>query len=123
MRVSWQRQTEMSRIFFRADSLFAPIMILSGSLKSRIAEPSRRNSGLEITDTSGRSRAASTTLVEPTGTVDLLTTMAPGGNKAAIWEQDYYASVDKGRLNDLVNAGVTITKLDTEKGSIELARV
>lgn len=36
-----------------------------------------------------------------------------GGNKAAIWEQDYYASVDKGRLDDLKKAGVKITKLDT----------
>jgi tripartite ATP-independent transporter DctP family solute receptor len=36
-----------------------------------------------------------------------------GGKKAAIWEQDHYASVDKGRLDDLRKAGVTITKLDT----------
>lgn len=36
-----------------------------------------------------------------------------GGQKAAIWEQDHYASVDKERLKSLEGAGVTITKLDT----------
>jgi len=35
-----------------------------------------------------------------------------GGHKAAVWEQDHYASVDKGRLNDLKKAGVTIRQLD-----------
>ena len=35
-----------------------------------------------------------------------------GGSKAAEWEQDYYASVDQGRLDDVRNAGVSITKLD-----------
>ena len=29
-----------------------------------------------------------------------------------MWEQDYYASVDQGRLDDVRNAGVSITKLD-----------
>ena len=40
--------------------------------------PSRRNSGFETTATSGRCSTRSTTRVEPTGTVDLLTTTAPG---------------------------------------------
>ena len=35
-----------------------------------------------------------------------------GGAKAAAWEQDYYTNVDKGRLDDVRKAGVTITKLD-----------
>ena len=36
-----------------------------------------------------------------------------GGNKAAIWEQDHYAALDKSRLEDLKKAGVKISKLDT----------
>ncbi|MDP6785841.1 MAG: TRAP transporter substrate-binding protein [Rhodospirillales bacterium] len=44
---------------------------------------------------------------------DVQKALLEGGNKAAIWEQDYYASVDKGRLNDLKKVGVKITKLDT----------
>ena len=44
---------------------------------SWMAVPSRRNSGLDTTATSGRSRSRSTRSVEPTGTVDLLTTTAP----------------------------------------------
>jgi len=36
-----------------------------------------------------------------------------GGAKAATWEQDYYAAVDKERLESLRSAGVTITVLDT----------
>ena len=44
---------------------------------------------------------------------DVQKALIEGGNKAAIWEQDYYASVDKGRLDDLKKAGVTITKLNT----------
>jgi tripartite ATP-independent transporter DctP family solute receptor len=35
-----------------------------------------------------------------------------GGAKSAAWEQDYYTRVDKGRLDDVKKAGVTITKLD-----------
>ena len=35
-----------------------------------------------------------------------------GGAKSAAWEQDYYTNVDKGRLDDVKKAGVTITKLD-----------
>ena len=37
-----------------------------------------------------------------------------GGAKSAVWEQDHYAKVDKGRLEDVKKAGVTITKLDTK---------
>src|SRR3954447_19989265 len=51
-----------------------PITIRSGLRKSLTAEPSRRNSGFDTTYTSGRWRTRSTTLVDPTGTVDLLTT-------------------------------------------------
>ncbi len=36
-----------------------------------------------------------------------------GGNKAAAWEQDHYAAVDKERLESLRSAGVTISVLDT----------
>ena len=36
-----------------------------------------------------------------------------GGAKAAAWEQDYYAAVDKERLKSLKDAGVTISYLDT----------
>ena len=56
-----------------------PITMRSGCRKSWTAEPSRRNSGFDTTSTSGRPSARSTTRVEPTGTVDLLTTTAPGG--------------------------------------------
>ena len=43
---------------------------------------------------------------------DVQQALLEGGNKAAVWEQDYYASVDQGRLDDVRNAGVSITKLD-----------
>ena len=36
-----------------------------------------------------------------------------GGHKAAVWEQDHYASLDKERLEDLKKAGVMISQLDT----------
>ena len=44
-----------------------------------MAEPSRRNSGLDTTAMSLRPSARSTTRVEPTGTVDLFTTTASVG--------------------------------------------
>ena len=58
-----------------------------------MAVPSRRNSGFETTKTSGRCSSCSTIFVEPTGTVDLFTTTAPGCNKparllAAAWTND-----------------------------------
>ncbi|CAB4853168.1 unannotated protein [freshwater metagenome] len=56
----------------------------SGFRKSATAEPSRKNSGLETTFTSGRARTRSTTFVEPTGTVLLFTTTAFGGSTGAI---------------------------------------
>ena len=43
---------------------------------------------------------------------DVQQALIEGGNKAAMWEQEYYASVDQGRLDDVRNAGVSITKLD-----------
>ena len=46
-----------------------------------------------------------------------------GGKKAAVWEQDHYASVDKGRLDDVRKAGVTITKLDTKPFQEAAAKV
>ncbi len=36
-----------------------------------------------------------------------------GGNKAAAWEQDHYAAIDKKRLGMLKDKGVKISKLDT----------
>ena len=54
-----------------------PTTIRSGCRASWMAVPSRRNSGFDTTATSGRSRSCSTSSVEPTGTVDLLTTTAP----------------------------------------------
>jgi hypothetical protein len=56
----------------------------SGLRKSWMADPSRRNSGFETTETSLRPSARSTTLVEPTGTVDLFTTMASDGSNGPI---------------------------------------
>ena len=43
---------------------------------------------------------------------DVQQALLEGGNKAAAWEQDYYAAVDQGRLDDVRDAGVSITKLD-----------
>jgi hypothetical protein len=51
-----------------------PITTRSGLRKSATADPSRRNSGFDTTDTSSRRSSAATTRAEPTGTVDLLTT-------------------------------------------------
>ena len=62
-----------------------PTTMRSGWRKSCTADPSRRNSGFDTTRTSGRPSTRSTTLVEPTGTVDLFTTMASGGSAGAIW--------------------------------------
>ena len=56
----------------------APTTIRSGLRLSSTAVPSRRNSGLETTLTSERPITCSTMVAEPTGTVDLLTTMARG---------------------------------------------
>ena len=44
---------------------------------------------------------------------DVQNALLEGGHKAAVWEQDHYASVDRGRLEDLKKAGVTIRQLDT----------
>ena len=60
----------------------------SGNLKSRIAAPSRRNSGLEATTTSADGLASrisrSTSSPVPTGTVDLVTTTVKPDSAAAI---------------------------------------
>jgi len=45
---------------------------------------------------------------------DVQQALLDGGQKAATWEQDHYASVDKGRLEDLKKAGVTVTMLDSQ---------
>ena len=55
----------------------APTTMRSGLRLSCTAVPSRRNSGLDTTRTSDRLIIWSTSVAEPTGTVDLLTTMAP----------------------------------------------
>src|SRR5262245_15669357 len=67
-----------------ADWSSAPITTRSGLRKSCTAEPSRRNSGFDTTWTSDRPRTRSTTLVDPTGTVDLLMTTASGCSASAI---------------------------------------
>ena len=55
----------------------APTTMRSGLRLSDTAEPSRRNSGFETTVMSGRPVMPSTSELVPTGTVDLLTTIAP----------------------------------------------
>ena len=60
-----------------ASASSAPTTRRSGCRLSRTAVPSRKNSGLETTRMSGRPMTCSTRVAEPTGTVDLLTTMAP----------------------------------------------
>ena len=62
----------------------APITMRSGLRKSCTAEPSRRNSGFDTTRTSSRRSACSTTRVDPTGTVDLLTTIDSLGSTGPI---------------------------------------
>ena len=52
-------------------------MMRSGRRKSSTPEPSRRNSGLLTTATSGRSSNSAVRSAVPTGTVDLSTTTAP----------------------------------------------
>ena len=61
-----------------------PMTMRSGWRQSWTAEPSRRNSGLDTTRTSSRPSTSSTTRVEPTGTVDLLTTMHSGASSGPI---------------------------------------
>ncbi len=67
-----------------ADWSSLPMTTRSGCRKSLTAEPSRRNSGLDTTKTSLRPSASSTRRVEPTGTVDLLTTIEPAASSGAI---------------------------------------
>ncbi len=68
----------ISVITARARSSSRPTTTRSGRLKSSIAAPSRRNSGLETTATSASGRSArmiaSISSPVPTGTVDLVTT-------------------------------------------------
>ena len=54
-----------------------PTTIRSGWRLSLTAVPSRRNSGLDTTAMSDRPMVRSTRFTVPTGTVDLLMTMAP----------------------------------------------
>ena len=61
----------------------APTTMRSGCRLSGTAVPSRRNSGLETTWTSVRPSTRSTTRVDPTGTVDLLTMIVPGSQVGA----------------------------------------
>ena len=62
----------------------APTTTRSGCRKSSIADPSRKNSGFDTTRTSGRRNTRSTTFVDPTGTVDLFTTIAPDPKTGSI---------------------------------------
>ena len=70
----------MRRITARARPLAVPITTRSGRMKSPIAEPSRRNSGLDATSNSASGRAARTRSATlrpvPTGTVDFVTMTA-----------------------------------------------
>ncbi len=62
----------------------APTTMRSGWRLSATAVPSRRNSGLDTTWTSWRPSTRSTTRVDPTGTVDLLTMTVPAARWGAI---------------------------------------
>ena len=62
----------------------APITMRSGCRKSCTADPSRRNSGFDTTCTSGRRSTRCTTPVDPTGTVDLLTTIDSDASRGPI---------------------------------------
>ncbi len=73
-----------SATFSAAARFAAPMTTRSGMRKSLTAVPSRRNSGFDTTETSSRCSTFSTAIVEPTGTVDLLTTTAPGLSTGAI---------------------------------------
>jgi len=72
-------------IFFKTSLLLEPTTILSGYLKSRIASPSRRNSGLEITSKyfffTFFDIIFSTSSPVVTGTVDLFTIILKRKNK------------------------------------------
>ena len=46
-----------------------------------------------------------------------------GGNKAAAWEQDHYAAIDKKRLGMLKDKGVKVSKLDTAPFQAAAAKV
>ena len=69
----------MSRMMAIACGSRAPITTRSGFMKSSIAEPSRRNSGLETTENGTLPPVLSRTIPSislpvPIGTVDLVTT-------------------------------------------------
>jgi hypothetical protein len=78
----------MSLSTLRPRSSEVPTTILSGNLKSRIAAPSRKNSGLDATTTSADGLVSwisrSTSSPVPTGTVDLVTTTVKPESAAAI---------------------------------------
>ncbi|MEY3452573.1 MAG: hypothetical protein RL574_311 [Actinomycetota bacterium] len=61
----------------------APIKMRSGLKKSRTALPSRRNSGFDATCTSRRPMMPASRAAVPAGTVDRVTTIAPGRSAAA----------------------------------------
>ena len=61
-----------------------PTTIRSGFRKSCTAEPSRRNSGFDTTDTSARSSSSAVRAAVPTGTVDLFTTTVPGASSSRV---------------------------------------
>ena len=78
----------MSLSTLRPRSSEVPTTTRSGNLKSRIAAPSRKNSGLEATTTSADGLASrisrSTSSPVPTGTVDLVMTTVKPDSAAAI---------------------------------------
>src|SRR4030095_7773138 len=67
-----------------ADWSSLPMTMRSGVRESWTADALRRNSGLDTTTTSSRPSTRSTTRVDPTGTVDLLTTTASDGRTGPI---------------------------------------
>ena len=84
----------MSEITLRARSSLVPTTMRSGCLKSRMAAPSRKNSGFEATTMSAFGLVSvmmrSTSSPVPTGTVDLvMTTVKPlvalAISRAAAW--------------------------------------
>ena len=78
----------MSPSTLRARSSEVPTTMRSGNLKSRIAAPSRKNSGLDATTKSAAGLVSrisrSTSSPVPTGTVDLVITTVKPFSAAAI---------------------------------------
>src|SRR5215472_13898533 len=81
----------------RARASVLPITMRSGSLKSRIAAPSRKNSGFDTTAQLASGRVSrmmrSTSSPVPTGTVDLVTTTVKPSSACAISRAESYTKL------------------------------